>query len=632
MTNPLKITVTLLLLFLTSNLLHGQLGFCDGSKGIPIFIENFGNGTSYGPQLPTGVTSYTYIAGTPQDGQYTLYYRTNQYSSWHNSPDRTPDNEPNGVDGKSLIVNASFTSNEFYKRTVTGLCVNTTFEFSAWVMNVYNAASTGACPGSGIPINVTFEIWDTTETTLLQSGSTNSIAGTTAPIWNQFGLVFTTGPGQSSVVLKMRNNGAGGCGNDLAIDDIMFRSCGDYTNIETTATTGATYTVCQDAIPINITMEVNSNGTTTSVYQWQQSTDNILWTDITGENAVVYSTPSLISDRYYRVKVAQDLSNFNNEYCSTISDIFSIILIPKPIAPISNGDKTICNNDPIPELTVTTDSGNTVAWFDAPAGGNLLLNNSDTFVPINAGTYYAEAYIQNYNCKSPLRTPVTFTIKTQPIGISQDLILCENQSIELDAGITNVTYAWSTGESTKTITISSRGIYTVTVTNPEGCSNTKTITVTEKQVPIITGVAINGATVTILTAVSSDYEYSLDNINYQSSNVFNTVSGGLHTAYVREINACGEDQEDFLLLKIPHFFTPNNDGFNDFFRIEGLEFIPNAHLSVFDRYGKLITIINSGNTGWDGNFKQTLLPGSDYWYQAVLENGKELRGHFSLKR
>ena len=202
----------LLFLFLANyTFTFGQLGFCNGSSGAPIFFENFGSGSTYGPQLPAGVTNYTYVAsGFPQDGQYTLYNRTNlipNSQNWLYSLDHTPDTEPNGLNGKCLIVNASNTPGQFYRRVVTGLCSNTTFEFTAWLLNIYNSAS-GGCTGTGIPINVTFEIWNATETVLLQSGSTGNIAGTSTPNWNQYGLVFTMPTGQSAVVLKMKNNGA----------------------------------------------------------------------------------------------------------------------------------------------------------------------------------------------------------------------------------------------------------------------------------------------------------------------------------------------------------------------------------------------------------------------------------------
>ena len=130
------------------------------------------------------------------------------------------------------------------------------------------------------------------------------------------------------MVLKMRNNGVGGCGNDLAIDDIMFRSCGDFITIGTTATTGNTYSFCKDVAPININLQVNSPGITTNVLQWQESLDNVIWNDIIGENTNNYATPNITTTQYYRVKVAQDVANLNNPFCSTISEVFSIIVNP----------------------------------------------------------------------------------------------------------------------------------------------------------------------------------------------------------------------------------------------------------------------------------------------------------------
>ena len=113
---------------------------------------------------------------------------------------------------------------EFYRTTVSGLCEGTTYQFSAWVLNLVKVG--GFC-SSPIPINVKFEIWDSTNTNVLASGDTGDISAGTSPNWETYGLVFQTLVGQNEVILKMINNGKGGCGNDLAIDDIEFKSCGE---------------------------------------------------------------------------------------------------------------------------------------------------------------------------------------------------------------------------------------------------------------------------------------------------------------------------------------------------------------------------------------------------------------------
>ena len=491
---------------------NGQLGFCSGSKGEPVFKENFGSGTNYGPQLPVGTTNYTYVGGGfPQDGQYTLHYTTNlipNSQNWHTSLDHTPDNEIDGINGKSLIVNASFTAGDFFKRTVTGLCVNTRFEFSAWVLNIYNSAS-GGCPGTGIPINISFEIWNNTETVLLQSGNTGDIAGTPTPNWLQYGLVFTT-TNQTSVVLKMKNNGVGGCGNDLAIDDIMFRSCGDLTTISSPSAIGTTYTVCQENSPVNITLQANTSGTFTYFYQWQQSVDNITWLDIPGANSTTYITPGITSQRFYRTKVAQDLANLNNNFCLTLSDIFTVSFLPSPNPPTSNGNITICANQTIPFLSVTANVNLGVNWYDAATGGNLLLPNSLIYLPTIAGTYYAETFTLSDNCRSATRTPVTLIINTLPPPTFTQLgPYCLNSNPGILPTISNNTTTINGTWSPATISTSTVGSQTYTFTPNAGqcaTSTTMNVTITALVVPTFTqlGPYCQNATPGILPLVSNN--------------------------------------------------------------------------------------------------------------------------------
>ncbi|MCU0350644.1 MAG: hypothetical protein MUF43_07425, partial [Flavobacterium sp.] len=316
--------VLFLIVIFYQTLALAQLGFCTGSSGAPIFFENFGSGLDYGPPLPAGVTNYTYVnSGFPQDGQYTLFHRTNlipNSNNWMFSLDHTPDDQPDGFNGKCLIVNASTTPGIFYTRTVTGLCSNTTFEFSAWVLNILNATT------GGLPINVTFEIWDATDTVLLKTGSTGNIPNTFSPVWNQYGMVFTMPAGQTSVILKMRNNGVGGNGNDLAIDDIMFRACGEFSSVTIAGTSQNNVSFCPNESFSPINLEVTTTGTGSYFYQWQQSNDNLVFTNIPGETNANYTIPNTINTTtFYRVIVAEDSANINNSFCTTISEVFSAI-------------------------------------------------------------------------------------------------------------------------------------------------------------------------------------------------------------------------------------------------------------------------------------------------------------------
>ena len=146
---------------------QAQLGFCSGNSGDPIFMETFGTGGTT-PLLPPGTTSYTYRSTAPDDGFYNVSSNTNWFG-WHNIVDHTIDD----ANGRMLVVNAEFTSGEFYRTTINGLCEATTYEFSSWLINLLPSS---LCGGSGIPVNVNFEITDLTGL-VLASGDTGNIFG-----------------------------------------------------------------------------------------------------------------------------------------------------------------------------------------------------------------------------------------------------------------------------------------------------------------------------------------------------------------------------------------------------------------------------------------------------------------------
>ena len=288
-------------------------------------------------------------------------------------------------------------------------------------------------------------------------------------------------------------------------------------------------------------------------------------------------------------------------------------------------------------LQATSDNGAVINWYKtATLGTSLYTGSNFPTPPISSNTiYYAEA--TNNGCTNSNRTPVNVIIYTPPVVTDETVPLCQNEKITLDAGISGMSYKWSTGASTQTIDITTGGIYTVEVTSPapESCPSTKTITVNENLVPQIDHIDVNTTTATIKLVKEEDYfEYSVDGGEFQDSNIFNNVSGGLHTAFVRDKTGCpGIDQQTFIVLDFPAFFTPNSDTFNDVWEVKGMENYPEAQITIFDRYGKLLAQLTPSRMSWDGTFNKSPLPASDYWYALKIDNTKPImRGHFSLKR
>ncbi len=260
----------------------------------------------------------------------------------------------------------------------------------------------------------------------------------------------------------------------------------------------------------------------------------------------------------------------------------------------------------------------------------------------------------NTSCKAT--TIIPFVVHPIPnISLEGDELVCSNLPTftkVIDAGIQDSTpisdynYEWSfneepiVGENNYTLTVNTEGTYTVEVINNQGCSRTRTITVSASDIAVINDVDIvelsDSNSIQVSVSGSGDYVFALDDQFgvYQTENNFTNVSAGIHTVFVKDVNGCGIVPKEVAVLGIPNYFTPNQDSYNDTWNIKGVNtsFNTKTVIYIFDRYGKLIKQISPTGTGWDGNFNGNPMPAADYWYSIQLENGRIMKGHFTLKR
>jgi gliding motility-associated-like protein len=603
---------------------QAQLGFCQGNSGDPIFEEDFGQGTTIGPPLPVDITSYEFVNQAPLDGQYTVSSNLMQLESFHNATDHT--GNPNG---KALIINAAFDSGLFYQIPIGGLCINNSYEFSAFLMNVYDSAS-GVCTSNEIPVNVRFQIWDETDTELLAEGDTGDIFGTSSPIWRPFALTFTTLPGQDSVILKMLNNGVGGCGNDLAIDDIIFKSCGDLTEIVNESGVN-NLQFCEDESLTDLVLKARTefNIYNSPNYQWQNSQDGVNWSNIPGETTDELIIPEVSTNQFYRTLVAEDVANVSNITCNSISSVFEVNLI-EFIDPMSLGDVTSCGGE-ITSIAVQSNPNISVDWYDSPTGGVLLEQNSFIYSPESNGTYFAEATTTEGNCTNPNRVAIQYTDFDTPNLNDETLRVCENESVTLSENFSDVQYLWSNGETGNSITVDSAGAYNLQLTTEDGCSVSKTYFVENYVNPIISNISQIDDSLIIELSTEGDFSYSIDGNTYQNQPVFNNLTGGLYTIYIRENNGCKIVTEDFVYILIPEFFTPNGDNINDVFQIGGDTNFDEFEVIIFDRFGKVLIQSNEAPFQWNGTYNGRNLPSDDYWYRIKI-NDEIYSGNISLIR
>ncbi|MXN93083.1 T9SS type B sorting domain-containing protein [Flavobacterium sp. Sd200] len=213
------------------------------------------------------------------------------------------------------------------------------------------------------------------------------------------------------------------------------------------------------------------------------------------------------------------------------------------------------------------------------------------------------------------------------------------------------------GETNEFLSVTESGIYTVEVVGPgtNFCPSLPSpgfeVTKSGPASLINDGYVVSNAfaenqSITVLVEGFGDYQFSMyENGPWQNSNVFTNVGIGYHTIYIRDItagiDACITDPiENVSTIDYPKFFTPNADGYNDFWNVRGLANFPSSQIFIFDRFGKLIKQLSPASNpeegeGWDGTFNGAPLPADDYWFTVTFPEGnttREYKAHFALKR
>jgi len=341
-----------------------------GSNGIASeFGGTFGNGNLKNrvasTKIPPNYVYATLTTGAPADNYYGISNNTSPgganysfnpadavashhiFNVWDIIGDHTgaasptlgnPPTDTTGgkTGGYMIVVNAAFSTDTAFLDTVKNLCPNTYYEYSAWFRNICKVCScdsigtqaknSGYIPtslgdSSGVHPNLTFNIngFDYYTTgDILYTGQ-----------WIKKGFTYLTGPGQTQMVISIRNNAPGGGGNDWAIDDIGVATCTPNLNLNPST---PTVNVCfGDGASLSAIVQSFFNNYTE--YIWEKSSDNGVTYTSTGYSGTgspafngtdyTYTAvgPSFIGDsttnmNIYRLRVASTSTNLTDPNCS----------------------------------------------------------------------------------------------------------------------------------------------------------------------------------------------------------------------------------------------------------------------------------------------------------------------------
>lgn len=274
---------------------------------------------------------------------------------------------------------------------------------------------------------------------------------------------------------------------------------------------------------------------------------------------------------------------------------------------------------------VSNDAGITKIYYpsltDAQNGTNAIVNYN-TYISTSTDVYVR--VISPDMCYSIAK--ITLDV-IEPVYslVLKDKVICVEDKTTLDAGPGFESYLWSTGATTQSISNVSVGEYSVILTT-EGCPTLQKVKVIKSPSPIITDVDINNNTVTVnVTGGTPPYQYSLDGINWQESNVFPNLQRGENTFYVIDTYDCDPITIDVTVPNLVNAITANNDGINDYIDYSALAYKKDLKFSIYDRYGNQVSLGDKKNNyRWDGRFNDKKVYTGTYWYQINwTENNAE---------
>lgn len=622
---PIEGLLAILFLVFFSNGAFAQL--CAGTLGEPITGAgtDFGRGSNpFGIPLGTA-TTYNFIAGTPNDGSYTIVKSTaNLNPGWHQNVINHTANDP---DGYMMVVNASNTSGIFYQTTVNGLCGGITYEFASYVINILR--------NPGIRPNILFTIESNGVT--LASISTGDIPEGLATDWIKYGTQFKTPINVGTVTLTMSNRNPGGIGNHLAIDDITFRACGPKITPVILSTSTNTANLCEgESAEIELSAAVSA-GFTNPVYQWQGNNGSG-WFDLSEPGAqttqVKISFINAISGTYnYQLLVAEQ-GNLNSPNCRIASTPLIINVNANPKALITfNGSN--CEGG---TFQLNASGGTSYSW----TGPNNFKSSQQNPVLSQISSRESGVYqvtVTNSNGCSASSSIIVKTISKPLININiagGETTICAGEKIQLIAE-GGASYRWqpTTGLSNPNVAnpIASPDVttqYTIFVSE-NGCEASKDILI--KVIPKATVDAgedkkiLNGQSVELKPAISGEnLQYEWTPANYlddpkKLNPIANPPSNITYTLHVT--SSCGVVSDEVNIqvypkIEIPNSFSPNGDGKNDTWNIPALQAFPSHRINIRNRAGQLVYTGKGDYKAWDGKFNGKNVPAGTYYYSIYL--------------
>ena len=256
----------------------------------------------------------------------------------------------------------------------------------------------------------------------------------------------------------------------------------------------------------------------------------------------------------------------------------------------------------------------------------------------SSGLYWLEVE-DNIGCKNQDSSIAIFFLE-EPVRIGLDTSFCFGGTMSLETELEYPSYIWSTGSTNRLINVSTTGEYFVSVYDNNGCSRfSDTIIVTIFPLPSVP--VISASQGVLSTGSGFAYQWYKGGLPIQEAKSSSYVPEGPggYVVQVIDSNGCTANSETFFVEEkirkedIPEAFSPNGDQLNDYFYVNGLQFVDGVGLKVVNRWGDVVFESTSYRNDWDGDGKNGLhLPEGVYYYELSVPGQGLLSGPVYIKR
>ncbi len=325
---------------------------------------------------------------------------------------------------------------------------------------------------------------------------------------------------------------------------------------------------------------------------------------------------------YFNTSGAFQVMLILTDSCGIDTSYHTVNIFPAPIAD-AGADTTLCRFDTV-QIGSIPISGHSYTWSPTIGLSDSVI--ADPYAYADSSLTYVVIITSTVSgCSNADSVTITRYPATQAdAGIDTSHCLGDSLQLNVTSGLI---YSWtpSTGLSDDSIAdpwviVSDTTTYIVTVRDSNSCIGIDSVTIRVNPLPIVSVTAdvtiYYGESVQLNGSGGPTYSW-LPTSGLNCSNCENPIANPLETTtyYLTVTDSLGCSITDTVVVTvnltkvifIPNIFSPNGDGENDFFYVQGLG-IAELNMLIFDRWGEMVFentgfIADDRSAGWDGTYK-----------------------------